>query len=417
MPPSEHPGWQRSLWLMIAVRTTMSVALSISYPFLPFFVIQLGVTNTAQVAIWSGILSSVNFLGSAIFSPIWGGLSDRFGRKVMVIRSSIASCVFLALTAVCQNVWQLLAITIVMGIFAGFSAASMALVATQVPEERLGFSLGWLATAETSGSLIGPLIGGGIADALHNYRLVYLASAVVSLVVAVTATLFVKEQFQRRAPGTKERSGWHETLVLLRHPAFIPLLTVLVMTQFAIRAASPIIPLYVRSFVGDAPWLGLAAGGAIAVTGIADLLASPWLGKRSDQLGYFRVLIISLIGAAVFTLPQAFAPNYGWFIFLRFGVGVFVGGILPCANALIGRLFPREVRGRVFGLIASATFVGMFGGPLSGGLIGARFGFSTLFIVVGCLMLASLGLVLALRGGVKPQLATGHGGPTPSRAR
>jgi DHA1 family multidrug resistance protein-like MFS transporter len=75
---------------------------------------------------------------------------------------------------------------------------------------------------------------------------------------------------------------------------------------------------------------------------------------------------------------------------------MFLGGILPAANALAGRSFPRERRGHIFGLVSSATFLGMFCGPLAGGLIAARFDFAVLFLGVGAIMLVNLGLVIAL---------------------
>jgi DHA1 family multidrug resistance protein-like MFS transporter len=155
----------------------------------------------------------------------------------------------------------------------------------------------------------------------------------------------------------------------------------------------PIVPLFVRELVGNAPWLGTAAGLAFAVVGLADVLASPFLGKRSDRIGYRRVLLISLGGVALFTIPQAFVRGIVAFIALRFGVGMFLGGVLPTANALIGRMFPMERRGQVYGITSSATFLGMFAGPLLGGVIAARFGFSAVFLVIGALTIANLGWV------------------------
>ena len=78
------------------------------------------------------------------------------------------------------------------------------------------------------------------------------------------------------------------------------------------------------------------------MTGLADIIASPFLGKRSDILGYRRVLVICLCGRGADSLPQAFADNYWVFVAERFGVGLFIGGILPTANALVGRMVPRR---------------------------------------------------------------------------
>jgi DHA1 family multidrug resistance protein-like MFS transporter len=405
--------WQRSLWLMVAIRTAMSMAFNIAGPFLPFYLIELGVRGTADVELWAGVISSSNFLTSALLSPFWGSLSDRIGRKPMVVRSSIAACTFLALAGVCHNVWQLLVLQMLAGIFGGFSAATMALVGATVPEERMGFSLGWLATGQLVGTLIGPLIGGLIADHFHDYRIVYYFSASTALVVTLLCIGFVTERFQRPAETKHAPSRRELFLETVRHPILLPLLGIIALTQVSALAPGPVIPLFVQSMLGDTGGLlATAAGAAIAVMGVADVLASPWLGKRSDKIGYRRVLIISLLGAAAFTIPQAFTHDYWIFIALRFGLGMFLGGILPAANALAGRLFPRERRGHIFGLISSATFVGMFVGPLLGGSIAAHFGFAALFLTVGAIMLVNFGLVLGLHEDPKDvRVSVGKGRP------
>ena len=93
----------------------------------------------------------------------------------------------------------------------------------------------------------------------------------------------------------------------------------------------------------------------------------PFLGNRSDVIGYRRVLLICLLGATLTTLPQAFTDNYWVLTAPRFAVGFFIGGILPTANALIGRLVPRAERGTVYGFTASEMFLRNSMGPLTGG--------------------------------------------------
>jgi DHA1 family multidrug resistance protein-like MFS transporter len=200
----------------------------------------------------------------------------------------------------------------------------------------------------------------------------------------------VYERFEPKRPDEKAGvSGGAQIREILFHPEIAPLFVVLILAQVTALAVQPVVPLFIQSMVGPSPYLATLAGAAFAMVGIGDLIASPFLGKRSDTIGYKRVLLISLCGAAVFTVPQAFVHNVWGFLALRFGVGLFLGGIVPTANAWIGRLFPRERRGMVYGLSYSATFAGMFLGPLSGGFVAAHFGFATVFLVTGALILGN----------------------------
>jgi DHA1 family multidrug resistance protein-like MFS transporter len=377
---------------MVTVQALMSFAFSVSGPFLPLYIIQLGVKPIAAVSAWAGIVASINFLAAAIFSPVWGGIADRTGRKAMVVRSCLAIAVFTALMGFVQNVWQLFAARACMGIFSGFSAAAIAMVGTQVPEESLGFSLGWMTTGQLVGGLCGPLFGGFLADRLQDYRHVFFVTSLVALAAALVCVAFVQERFkpEKSAPRSSFFANLREVAT---HPRLAPMFVVVMLAQVVAFGVQPVVPLFVRELVGNPAWLAMAVGLAFAVTGLADLVASPFLGKRSDRIGYRRVLLISLCGVAALTIPQAFASSIGAFIGLRFGVGLFLGGVLPTANALIGRIFPRERRGQVYGITSSATFLGMFAGPLLGGLIAARFGFEAVFLTIGGMALANLGWV------------------------
>jgi MFS transporter, DHA1 family, multidrug resistance protein len=386
--------WQRTLWLMVTVQALMSCAFSASGPFLPLFIIQLGVHPLPAVDLWSGAVMSINFLFAALFSPLWGGLADRVGRKPMVVRSCVAISIFTAIMGLTQNVWQLFIARACMGLFSGFSAAATTLVGTQVPEDRLGFSLGWMATGQLVGALCGPLVGGYLADRTRDYRLVFVATAIFAVAATLVCAFYVRENFVRPdRSDMKTTSLWARIVELARHPQLLPMFVVVLLAQIVAFGAQPVVPLFVRELAGNVPWLATAAGAAFAVMGLADLIASPFLGKRSDRIGYRRVLLASLAGVACFTIPQAFVRGVAAFIALRFGVGLFLGGVLPTANALIARSFPPHHRGQVFGITSSATFFGMFSGPLLGGIVAARLGFPAVFLTIGGLALANLAWV------------------------
>src|SRR6516165_1881200 len=157
-------SWQRTLWAMVAIQFINTMAFSVLSPIMPLFLPVLGVETASAVALWSGILNGVTSFIAAFASPLWGRVADRRGRKLMLLRPTLAIGALTALMGLAANIWQFFAFRALMGAFAGFSSAAIALVASQVPEGRLGFALGWLSTGQLVGSLVGPLIGGALAD-------------------------------------------------------------------------------------------------------------------------------------------------------------------------------------------------------------------------------------------------------------
>ncbi|MGA2395072.1 MAG: MFS transporter [Candidatus Lustribacter sp.] len=384
-------SWRRTLALMVCVQAAMSAQIYYSSPFFPQFLEANGVHPIASVEFWAGAILSASALSSALFSPIWGGIADRIGRKQMVWRSAIAASLAMGLTGLCTDPWEMLAIRVISGAFAGFSTAAMALVATQVPEGRLGYALGWLSTGQIAGALIGPLIGGVLADRFHDYRLVFVYSSAVTLLLVAACVAFVHEERGERSAVERATSSLLARLrEIARHRDFAPMFLVIMLAQICSIGLSPVLPLFVRDIVGNIPYQTTITGAAIAVTGVAGLLSAPFLGRRSDEIGYHRVLLIALAGATAFTLPQAFVSNIWAFVALRCGVGVFLGGILPSANAIIGRIARPETRGQVYGFTATAQFAGRFIGPLLGSSIAAVFGIPATFAFIGLLMFANL---------------------------
>ena len=288
------------------------------------------------------------------------------------------------------NVWQFFAARALMGVFAGFSSTAMALVASQVPEQRLGYALGWLSTGQLVGSLVGPVIGGVLADVTHSYRIPFYCTSAITFATVVLVWRGVNERFVPHEATHRARSGIRGMAMMIGAAGILPLFFVLFMAQFSTRAVQPVVTLFVQEIVGTRPDLATLGGLAFSVTGLAGMVAVPLLGKHSDEIGYRRVLLICLAGATLTSLPQAFVGNYWVFVIERFGVGLFIGGILPTANALIGRMVSRGERGTIYGMTASATFLGNSMGPLTGGAIAASFGLRWVFLITAALLLANL---------------------------
>jgi MFS transporter, DHA1 family, multidrug resistance protein len=386
----DDPGWQRTLWAMVGIQFVMTGAINFLSPIIPLMLPQLGVRSAEGVDVWSGIITGSTSFVAAFASPIWGRVADRHGRKLSLLRSSFAIAIFTALMGLSTNVWQFFGARAVMGLFAGFSSAAIALVASQVPERRLGYALGWLSSGQLVGSLVGPVVGGLLADVTGSYRAPFFWCAGITCCGLVLVWIVVTENFTPAKKSGKRQSFFPGLGILTGSSGLLALFLVLLMAQLSVRSIAPVITIFVQQLVGSSPQIATLSGIAFSITGLADLVSSPFLGKRSDVIGYRKVLLICLLGATLTSVPQIFVNNYWMFVAERFSVGLFIGGILPTANALIGRSVSRENRGTVYGMTASATFLGSSLGPLMGGGIAAGFGIRWVFVATACLLAANL---------------------------
>lgn len=181
--------WQKnlvSLWLGCFIT---GLGTSQLLPFLPLYISQLGHYTTAQLTLWSGVAFSMTFLVSAIVSPLWGKLADKRGRKLMLIRAAVGMAIAIVCQGLAQSVWQLCLFRGIMGLASGYIPNAMALIASQAPKGRSGFALSMLSTAQISGFLCGPLLGGYLADYIGLRPVFFVTTGL--LVVSTFVTLFL----------------------------------------------------------------------------------------------------------------------------------------------------------------------------------------------------------------------------------
>src|ERR1700742_2426198 len=112
-------NWQRTLWTMVGVQFVMSISFSILSPIMPLFLPELGVVSREAVDVWAGVLASITSFVAIFTAPLWGSLADRYGRKLMVLRSTLGIAIFTLLMGLAQNPWQMLRLRAGMGTLAG----------------------------------------------------------------------------------------------------------------------------------------------------------------------------------------------------------------------------------------------------------------------------------------------------------
>lgn len=384
------PQWRRTLAAMVAVMLIMSIAFNFLSPVMPLFLPELGLESESAVNFWAGLIASATSFVAAFTAPLWGRLADRYGRKLMVLRSSFAIGICTLLMGLALTPWHLLGLRALMGAFAGFTSASVVLVSSQVPESRLGYSLGLLSTGQLVGSLLGPVLGGAVADVSGSYRLPFFVAGAISAAAFIVCLWLVPERFSKPGAERKPAPLIESVRTVLARRGMLALVLVLLMTQFAVQAIGPMVTLYVQDMLGTRPDLATLGGLAFSATGLAGVAAVPLLGRLADRIGERRVLLIALTGATLSMAPQAFVDSYPLFVAERFALGLFIGAVLPATNALIAKITPQAERGSVYGMTASAYFIGNSMGPLTGGAVAAAFGINWVFLVTAVMLCANL---------------------------
>jgi DHA1 family multidrug resistance protein-like MFS transporter len=396
-------SWQKNLYLTWFVQLLSTLGFNFCLPFLPYFVVELGVVDEGAATMWAAVLTAAPSLLLIIFSPLWGAIADRYGRKPMVSRTLIAGFTAIFLMSRVQTVEQLLILRLIQGAFSGTIAACMAMVSTMVPERHLGSSLGLMQTAVFCGTSFGPLFGGIAADVMGFRNSFFLAS--LMLLAGILIIIFlVHEDFK---PAVKEKGKrkdrWQDLHRLLTSRTLLAMSFILFATQFSLKAMLPITPLVVGKLVTTDMYLSTYSGLVISVTGLTAAVAATCIGKIGDQKGHQHVLLICAIGTGVMFLGHMVVGNIITFLLVRGLVGLVLGGILPAANAIIGASVGQEIRGQAYGVSSSASYFGNFAGPIVAGIFASNLGFQSVFILVAFLFLFSAFLIkVSLPSGAMP---------------
>lgn len=353
-------------------------------PIMPIFIKQLGVHNMALIEQLSGIAFGATFVICAIFSPIWGHASDKYGRKPMLLRASLGMTIVVFCVGMAQNVYELIALRMLQGVISGYSTACTTLIATQIDKDHAGWALGVLGTSTVAGSLFGPLLGGCFSEIL-GVRSIFFVTSGLMFIVFIATYFLVKEDFkapEKKIP--KMRDVWrtipHADLIIVMFiTSFI--------LQLALYSIEPIITVYVSQLTKNSAHIALISGIAFSASGVANILVASKLGKLSDKIGSEKVILISLVFSSIIFIPQAFVKDAAQLTFLRLLLGFATAGLTPSINGMVKKLTPDSLVGRVFGFNMAAMYLGTFAGSVIGGQIASHLGIQYIFFFTSILLI------------------------------
>lgn len=378
--------WKRTLWILWVSNFFVTAGMSLVIPFLPLYIDKLGIHQLQDIERWSGWIFSAQFVTSVIFQPIWGRVADKHGRKINLLRASIGMGVVTALMGAVGSVWQLLFLRLLNGVFSGFISMSISLQASITPDEHAGKALGTLQTGAIAGNLIGPLIGGVLSEKF-GFSTVFFLTGGLLIAASINVLIFVHENHQ---PKVASADGVKVGFMQLK-PLF-PIFLASIFTQVGMMSIEPIVSIYAKTLYTGSH-LALIAGLVVAMSGIANLIGAPTLGRLGDRIGQRKVLTLALSAAACMYIPQALAGNIGVLLVGRFLLGLFIGGMLPSLNVLVKLKAPKELQATAFGFNSSSTFLGNLIGPLIGSSVAAAYGIKDVFYVTMAVLLVNAAIV------------------------
>jgi DHA1 family multidrug resistance protein-like MFS transporter len=377
--------WRKNLYILWGTQFLAMVGMNLVVPFLPFFIRQLGVSDPGELARWSGLVFAGPFFLSFLATPLWGTLGDRYGRKAMVVRAIFGLALSQALIGLSQDVYQLLLFRIVQGAISGFIAASLALVSTTTPRTHTGYALGFMQSATAGGAVLGPFVGGLLAD-LIGYREIFFVTASLCTIGGFVVLFNVKETTQPEGDGRKVSVLDNVKLMFSDRRLRIIALTLMV-AQMSILMIEPVFALFIESFTTDTKYISTLAGSIFSVSGLFMVISSPWWGKRNDRSGYKRNLTVGLAVVGVVYAGHMIVTNLVQLALLRAFLGFARGSILPALYSMTSLFAPADRRGGMMAIASSMTILGNMVGPVIGGLVAGNFGINATFAVNSCLLL------------------------------
>ncbi|MDC3414365.1 MFS transporter [Terrihalobacillus insolitus] len=379
---------KRNVAIMWFANFFIAGSITMVLPFLSLYIETFGSFSDKYVQNWSGWAFAVTFVAAFICSPIWGRIGDKYGRKRILIISAFGLGLSVFLMGFVTNVWQLFFLRLFMGVFTGFISMSQALISTQTPKNIAGRVLGTLQTGSITGSLMGPLFGGMIADSI-GYATTFQWTSIALFLSALIVWVGIREY--KIETDDEEQSSYTSKEVLLhiiRQPVLLMVMLVSMFVQIAHFSIQPILSLYVSELHGTAN-IALFSGFAFSAAGLGNLMMARRWGRLADRIGYVKILITLLIGAAIVYFPGAYVTNIWQLIVLRFLLGVSIGGIIPVRTAYIRQEAPIAMQGEVLGYNTSIRFFGNMIGPVLGGMLSGYFGISAVFFVTSSLLFIS----------------------------
>jgi MFS transporter, DHA1 family, multidrug resistance protein len=384
-------GWRRNVWALTLTVFVAFVGFQFFSPFLPLYVRELGVTDARRIALWSGFLAAITPAVSGLLAPVFGRLADRFGRKLMLVRSLAGFIVIIAGMGLVTSVEQLFAARLIQGFFAGFTPMAMALASVSAPRERVSTSIGMVQSAQLLSVAVGPAVGGYIASHFGIRYAFFVTAALCALALVALIVLF--HEVGPGDPGGGRVAVPRLPLSrIVRYPDLPVVMALLLITQFLDRGLALLIPLDVARLPGVEA-IAATSGVIISVAAVAATLSANVSARLSSGIPAGQILLLALLVGGPLCAAMALAHGWPTLLVLRALTALCLGSAMTLAYSLGALIVPPENRAAAFGWLGMAVQIGTAASPLVTGALAAAVSVPAVFLFDGALAWAAAALL------------------------
>ncbi len=376
------PFWRTNMRVLFVANLAGSIGFTLYFPFIPLILGELGVGD--GVTAWTGYYTAVLYLATMTLMPVWGGLADHFGKRSMMLRSTIGQCIGFTALVFAPNLGALLLGVVWIGASNGFQAGSLALVATNTPTASMGRALSTVQTGSLIGTTVGPVLGGVLAMLLPRYRLLFGVGAVLSVVSTSLVLFRTREAFQR--PQTPLRLHILRDLrACLRVPGMGLLYYLLFLFASTFFGSITIVSLFTLELLGGQErYLGIGQELWLSAVTVSLTLSSaaalPVWGRLLDRYEPRRVALSALALCLLAVLPYPFVRNPLQLVAVRLLLGALAVGLQPALLRLIKEAAPVGFEARALAFGTSLYMLGHGAAPFLAGQMAPSVGLRGYFV-------------------------------------
>lgn len=382
-------SWQRTLYILMIAQLMTAAGFSNVIPFLSLYIQELGTNTPFSVEFLSGMAYSAQALTMMVAAPVWGMLSDRYGRKMMVQRAMLGSVVVVFLMGFARTGEDLVLLRAIQGLVAGSLSAANALIASVAPRDRTGYAMSTLQVGHWAGLALGPLLGGVIADLL-GYQQALVITAVLLLLAALLVRVGVVEHFIPVSVAVEARTSFlHSWLLIVRSSKTRMIYFLRFLSNMGRMMIVPILPLFMLALLQGDEQVNTITGLAVGLGAAASTVTGIYLGRLGDRKGLWRILQVCSLLTGLLHLAQGLVTNAWQMLMLQLLMGAAAGGIIPVLSALLARYSEPGKEGRVYGLDNSINAASRAVAPVVGAALATTFGFRLALALSGLPFLAA----------------------------